>query len=125
LGSFPPYRIFRYLKVKYTVLGRPLTRAAMPKSIHRPEYDVLRSQLRKLREDAGVTQTELSMSLKRSQSFISDIERGVRRLDILELRDVCERLGTSFLAFVASFDEAVASTSKKVTLVKRRNDRRT
>jgi transcriptional regulator with XRE-family HTH domain len=91
----------------------------MPKSIHRPEYDVLRAQLRKLREGAGVTQTELSAGLKRSQSFISDIERGVRRLDVLELRDVCELLGTPFLDFVAAFDEAAASLSRKVSTDRR------
>lgn len=81
----------------------------MPKTIHRPEYDVLRRMLRQARLDAGVTQTELSRSLGRSQSFISDIERGVRRLDALELRDVCGLLGHSFPAFLAQLEAEIAA----------------
>lgn len=83
----------------------------MAKSIHRPEYDVLRRLLREARLGADVTQGALSLALGRSQSFISDIERGVRRLDVLELRDICGLLGLSFPAFLAELEAEIESMS--------------
>ena len=76
----------------------------MPKTIHRPEYEVLRRLVREARTSAGVTQVDLSSALGRSQSFISDIERGVRRLDIIELRDVCRLIGTDLVQLVRQFE---------------------
>jgi len=72
----------------------------MAKTIHRTEYEVLLRRLRELRIDAGVTQVTLSGQLGRSQSFISDVERGVRRLDALELRDICFLLGSDLKTFI-------------------------
>ena len=60
----------------------------MPKSIHRPEYTVLCALLREKRLAAGLQQTEVSARLKRRQPFVSDVERGVRRLDLIELQDL-------------------------------------
>lgn len=87
--------------------------AAMPKSIHRPEYTVLRDLVREIRVGANVTQTELSAQLGRSQSFVSDVERGIRRLDILELRDVCRLLGQPFLEVVAELDRRMTGQRHK------------
>ena len=79
----------------------------MPKSIHRPEYELLRNLIRETRTEAGVTQEALSGQLGRSQSFISDIERGVRRIDAIELRDVCRFLDTSLIAFVGELEDRI------------------
>lgn len=76
----------------------------MAKTIHRSEYEILRRRLRELREDANVTQDTLSEQLGRSQSFISDIERGVRRLDALELRDICILLGSDLMTFLEGLE---------------------
>lgn len=80
----------------------------MPKSIHRPEYQVLRRLIRQARDDAGVTQTAVSLQLGRSQSFISDIERGVRRIDALELRDLCQLLGRDLVEFLSELEAEIA-----------------
>ena len=77
----------------------------MPKTIHRPEYSLLRELVREERVRAGVTQADLSARLNRSQSFVSDVERGVRRLDVIELRDMCQVLGSNFLEVVAEFEK--------------------
>lgn len=82
----------------------------MPKSIHRPEYEILRSRLRQARLDAGITQVDLSKSLGRTQSFVSDIERGVRRIDFIELRDVCLLLDRDMLSFVADLEADLAGS---------------
>jgi transcriptional regulator with XRE-family HTH domain len=65
----------------------------MPKTIHRPEYRDLVERLRVRREEVGLTQSECSKALKRSQSFMSDVENGSRRLDVVQLLDLCDILG--------------------------------
>jgi transcriptional regulator with XRE-family HTH domain len=79
----------------------------MPKSIHRFEYELLRSMLRSRRLAAGMSQLELSKGLGRSQSFVSDIERGVRRIDLIELRDVCALVGTTAVEFLQALEETI------------------
>lgn len=74
-------------------------RAAMPKTIHRHKYKVLLRLIRERRERAGMTQPQCSKALGRAQSFISDIERGVRRLDVVRLRDLCRILKTDLPTF--------------------------
>jgi transcriptional regulator with XRE-family HTH domain len=80
----------------------------MPKTIHRPEYRVLLALLRQRRQTAGITQVECSAALGRSQSYVSDVERGVRRLDVVQLRDLCQVLGQDFVAFVRDFEKAIS-----------------
>jgi transcriptional regulator with XRE-family HTH domain len=82
----------------------------MPKSIHRPEYDALRRVLRRTREAAGMTQAEVSLKLDRAQSFVSKIESGVRRLDVLELRDLCALLGKDLAEFLRDLDRELQSS---------------
>lgn len=76
----------------------------MPKSIHRPEYAVLIELLRETRRAAGLTQIDVSERLGRSQSFISDVERGVRRLDLVELLDLAHITGRSLVDLVTDFE---------------------
>ena len=80
----------------------------MPKTIHRQEYRVLLSLLRQRRQEAGITQVECSTALGRSQSYVSDIERGVRRLDVVQLRDLCLVLRQDFVTFIRDFERAVS-----------------
>ncbi|MDY0953675.1 helix-turn-helix transcriptional regulator [Stenotrophomonas rhizophila] len=60
----------------------------MPKTIYRPEYAVLVELVREMRLKAGLTQTEVSNELGVTQSHLSDVETGTRRLDLIELRDL-------------------------------------
>lgn len=91
----------------------------MPKSIHRPEYDALRALIRELRTERGLTQAAVSEQMGRTQSFVSDIERGVRRIDALELRDLCQLLDTVLPHFIAELErrldrQASAAPSKAI-----------
>jgi len=63
--------------------------------------------LRDLRQTAGLTQSQLAKKLGRSQSFISKYETGELRLDLLEIRSVCESMGTSLSAFVTEFERRI------------------
>ena len=80
----------------------------MSKTIHRQEYRILLSLLKQRRQGAGITQVECSAALGRSQSYISDIERGVRRLDVVQLRDLCQVLRQDFVAFIRDFEKALS-----------------
>jgi transcriptional regulator with XRE-family HTH domain len=63
--------------------------------------------LRKVRIDRGLRQQELAERLGRPQSFVSKYESGERRLDLVELKFVCQALGVSLCDFVRRFEEQV------------------
>jgi transcriptional regulator with XRE-family HTH domain len=87
----------------------------MPKSIYRTEYTTLRELIRELRLAQGVTQETLSEQLGRSQSFISDIERGLRRIDALELRDLCLLLDTDLPDFISELEKRLSPGRRSTT----------
>jgi transcriptional regulator with XRE-family HTH domain len=72
----------------------------MAKSIHTRQHDVLRQLLRDLRTEKGLTQIDVARRLKRSQSYVAKCEIGERRMEIIELRQWCEAVGTSLVAFI-------------------------
>jgi transcriptional regulator with XRE-family HTH domain len=59
----------------------------------------------RVRVEAGLTQSELAARLGTDQTFISKYESGERRLDILELREVCQVIGIDFVAFIRRLDK--------------------
>ncbi len=85
----------------------------MEKSIYSHEYSLFLKQLRQAREDKGLTQIELAESLGQTQSFVSKVERGERRLDIVELWEFCRALELSFPHFVDEIDRLLDAKSIK------------
>ncbi|EQC0996279.1 helix-turn-helix domain-containing protein [Pseudomonas aeruginosa] len=83
----------------------------MTKAIYRPEYEVFLDILKRRRIEAGLTQVECSKALGRPQSFMSDVERGSRRLDIIQIRDLCKVLGCDFPTLVLDFERTLESRS--------------
>jgi transcriptional regulator with XRE-family HTH domain len=79
----------------------------MSKTIYRPEHTVLLSLLKKHRKEAGLTQVECSKALGRPQSFMSDVESGTRRLDIVQLRDLCKVLGIGLSELIVEFEKSL------------------
>lgn len=80
----------------------------MTRSTHYPRYQLFLDALRKARVDAGITQTELAERVGNRQVFISKLERGDRRMDVVDLFEYCEEAEIDVLAFVrrlkASFE---------------------
>ena len=66
--------------------------------------------LKEIRQKHGITQVELAEKLGVPQSFVSKYESGERQLDILELREICQRIGTSFDNFVHKLEEKLNET---------------
>jgi transcriptional regulator with XRE-family HTH domain len=83
----------------------------MDKSIFTPEQEVLQRVLRQLRLGAGLRQEDLAERLGEPQSFISKYESGERRLDLIELRQICRALGVTLLEFVRRFEEQLPPCS--------------
>jgi transcriptional regulator with XRE-family HTH domain len=71
-------------------------------SKHDP-YHRLASQLRESRNAAGITQQTLAERLGKPQSFVSKIESGERRIDLVELVNVCSALEMDPREFVDAF----------------------
>ncbi|MEX2605831.1 MAG: helix-turn-helix transcriptional regulator [Kiritimatiellia bacterium] len=65
----------------------------MQKTIHSREYQIVVDKLRSLRENAGMTQRDLAAKLDREHSFVWPMEKGERRLDVVEFHSVCQALG--------------------------------
>ncbi len=82
----------------------------MEKSIHSRKYALFVQHLRAARQSAGLTQVEIAVNLRTTQSFVSKCERGERRLDIVEVSEFCEAIGISLTSFVAELDEALAGS---------------
>jgi transcriptional regulator with XRE-family HTH domain len=76
---------------------------------------VLLELLRKARQDAGLKQAELAESLGQTQSFVSKYESGERRLDLLELGQICNVLGLSLTDFVRKFETAIDESKQPVS----------
>jgi transcriptional regulator with XRE-family HTH domain len=77
----------------------------MDKSIYTAEYAVLLRVLKSARERAALTQVELAKRLQVTQSFVSKMERGDRRLDVVQLRTICRALGITLATFIARLEK--------------------
>jgi transcriptional regulator with XRE-family HTH domain len=82
---------------------------AVKKNIRLNQQKKLLVLLRGARVEAGLTQSELASRLGTDQTFVSKYESGERRLDILELRELCQAIGTDFLAFIRKLDKDLKS----------------
>ena len=74
----------------------------MQKSQHTSAYRRLTAALRKAREDAGLTQAEVAQKLGAYASFVSKVESGERRIDVVELKHFCDAIGVGLVAFLRS-----------------------
>ncbi|KPX53808.1 putative regulatory protein [Pseudomonas amygdali pv. photiniae] len=80
----------------------------MTKAIYRREHVIFLEVLKRMRVESGMTQAQCSAALGRPQSFMSDVERGVRRLDTVQLRDLCQVLNNDLISFTKSFEHALS-----------------
>ena len=83
----------------------------MTKAIYRREHVIFLQVLKRMRVESGMTQAQCSAALGRPQSFMSDVERGVRRLDTVQLRDLCLVLNSDLVSFAAAFEATLREGS--------------
>lgn len=59
----------------------------MSKTIYSKEHKYIVEQLKKAREQAGLSQGKIAKILHKTQSYISKIESGQRKIDIVQLKE--------------------------------------
>jgi transcriptional regulator with XRE-family HTH domain len=65
----------------------------MGRTLFSPAYAGIVAALIRARKASGLLQTDLAAKLGKDQSYISNIERGQRRVDVLELYAIARALG--------------------------------
>jgi len=81
----------------------------MPKSIYSKRYHRFLELLRQARLDSNTTQSQLAELIGVTQSVVSKMESGERRLDVVEVIDICNALKLSKLEF---FDAAIKAIDR-------------
>lgn len=76
----------------------------MSKPLHSAAYSLFIEELRAARDRVGVSQKELAVRIGEDQTFVSKCERGVRRLDVVELKRWTDALGVGLIDFVKLLD---------------------
>lgn len=79
----------------------------MKKKVYFAQRSRLVSLLREIRIEAGLTQIELAARIERDQTFVSKYESGQRRLDVLEMREICQAIGITLEQFVKRLEKAL------------------
>lgn len=75
----------------------------MQKSLNTKNHEALLKLLRVVREQAGLRQIDVANRLGRAQSFVSKYESGERRLDLLELEQVCDACEVELINLVERY----------------------
>ena len=84
----------------------------MEKSLFTTEYRVVCRLLREKREAAELTQIDLAERIGETQSYVSKVERGERRLDIVQLREFCKAMNMTLGDFVKEFERLTVRTKR-------------
>jgi transcriptional regulator with XRE-family HTH domain len=71
--------------------------------------EILLQLLREVRREAGLRQVDLANRLGQPQSFVSKYESGERRMDLIDVHEVCEALDVSLADFVKRFQRLVSA----------------
>ncbi len=68
-------------------------------------YELLRHLLVEARTKAGLKQADVAELLGHPQSYISKIERGERRVDVIEFMEIAKVIGFDPIAFLRELDQ--------------------
>lgn len=74
----------------------------MGKTIYTKSHRYMVGQLIKARKKAGLKQEDVARKLGRTQSYVSKIEAGQRRIDIIQLKELAEIYKKKFDFFLPS-----------------------
>ena len=85
----------------------------MTKSIDRWEYRAVLDLLRTVRLEAGLSQATLSAMHGHPQPWASGVERGLIRLDLLQVHSWVASCGADFIEFAARFQKRLDALPRK------------
>lgn len=72
----------------------------MSRTIQTKEYAIFIERMKKARAESGLKQIDVAKKMKRPQSYISRVESGEYRLDILELKNFAKLYKKSIDYFI-------------------------
>jgi transcriptional regulator with XRE-family HTH domain len=79
------------------------------KSLYSDAHQAIVEVLRKTRLQSGLFQQDLAVKLGKSQAYISNIERGERRVDLVEFYEIATALGADPVELFAEIAAEIAS----------------
>ena len=82
----------------------------MTHPIHDPRYQRIATLLAELRKQRGLLQQDVADRLGRPQAFVSKVESGARRVDVVELLDFLRALDVDPHAFIDALLNAPISS---------------
>jgi transcriptional regulator with XRE-family HTH domain len=77
----------------------------MKKSLSNKKQRVFLELLYQVRVNSGLRQVDLAAKLNVNQSFISKIESGERRIDVIELIEICESIDVNIVDFIIKLEQ--------------------
>ena len=72
----------------------------MPRAIYTKDHNAIVERLKTVRIKAGLGQVEVAQKLGKTQSYLSKIESGQRRFDVLQLKEFAKLYKKSLDYFV-------------------------
>lgn len=72
----------------------------MPRAIYTKDHRKIVARLKKARFEVGLGQVEVAKKLGKTQSYLSKIESGQRRFDVLQLKEFAKLYKKSLDYFV-------------------------
>ena len=72
----------------------------MPRAIYTKDHNEIVKRLKQARLDTGLGQVEVAEKLGRTQSYVSKIESGQRRFDVLQLKEFAKLYKKSLDFFI-------------------------
>ena len=83
------------------------------KTIHSKEYPVFLQLLVETRQEADLTQVKLAQKVGLSQPYVSAVERGVLRLDTLQLRTWLAGCGSDLGTFGLELERRLKALERR------------
>lgn len=77
------------------------------KTLYTKNYQVFLELVYKIRVASNLRQIDLAKRLEAPQSFISKIESGERRVDLIELLEICRVMNVSIVDFVKELEKKI------------------
>ena len=95
----------------------------MSKPLHAEGYARFLRELRRVREERGISQSDLAQAMGEHQTYVSKVETGLRRLDVVELTRWLSALQLSLTEFAPVLDHALGVRRLLASRVKARRGR--
>lgn len=93
-------------------------------SVHSPRHAVITNYLRELRVVRGLTQGEVAEALDRPQTYVSDIEKNRRGVDMLQVMEFCDAFEVPFEEFAEEIMKRIRKTKHDGRVIKKARSRK-